>query len=462
MGGLGRDRSRRLVSGIATAALSRGTGVVVPLVLIPVTLSYLGADRYGLWMAVTALTGMAAFTDLGLGNGLMTKLAPCYSSGDAAKARGYVSSAYLVLTVISVGTCTLLWVLSGVIPWASLLNVSGTATPSDARAVTLVCLTAFVLNIPLSLVIRVQYAYQQVGRSNIWQAAGSLSSLPLTLGAVQASLPPVTVIAASVSGPVLVNLVNTGWTYVRQMPEIGPRIGAVDPRLARELLRLSGLFFVLTIVWSLGMNADSLVVAHALGLEAVTAYAVPARLFTLLGFLVILVNLPLWSANGDALAQGHLDWVRRITRWMTLISALTLLLPAAVLLIAGDRLLAAWLPVPLGGDRWLLGGLALWMVLLAATSPIAMVQNAAGVVRPQLLGVSLYLVLSVLAKWYGATRYGIAAVPYASAVSYVLTVLPFTWYGYRRVLTTHSPKASSADLDPERDSHSRVREGLPG
>lgn len=455
VGGGARDRSRRLVTGIATAALSRGTGAVVPLVLIPVTLSYLGADRYGLWMAVTALTAMAAFTDLGLGNGLMTKLAPCYASGDAARARGYISSAYVVLTAVSLATCCLLWLLSGVIDWSSIFNASGAATPSDARNIALVCLTAFVVNIPLSLVVRVQYAYQQVGRSNIWQSAGSLSALPLTLGAVHASLPPVAVIAATVLGPVLVNVVNTGWMYLRHMPEIGPRIDCVDPRIARELMRLGGLFFLLTIVWSLAVHADLLIVAHALGLESVTTYAVPLRLFNLLGFLVTLVNLPLWSANGDALAQGHLGWVRQTTRRMTLFSTLTALLPAIVLVLAGDRLLSTWFGVPPGADHWLLGGLAVWMVTLAATSPRAMVQNAAGVVRPQLLGVALYLVLSVVGKWYGAKWYGIAAVPYVSIVAYLLTVVPCTVYGYRQVLTLHGPGGSRSEPVPVRQPAGR-------
>ncbi|MBE1488711.1 oligosaccharide flippase family protein [Plantactinospora soyae] len=452
VGGVGRDRSRRLVTGIATAALSRGTGVVVPLVLIPVTLAYLGADRYGLWMAVTALTAMAAFTDLGLGNGLMTKLAPCYASGDTGRARGYISSAYVVLAAISLATCCLLWLLSGVIGWSSILNVSGTATPSDARNIALVCLTAFVLNIPLSLVVRVQYAYQQVGRSNIWQAVGSLSALPLTLGAVHAGLPPVAVIAATVLGPVLVNVVNTGWMYLRHMPEIGPRIASVDPRIARELMRLGGLFFLLTILWSAATQADVLIVAHALGLESVTTYAVPVRLFNLLGFLVTLVNLPLWSANGDALAQGHLGWVRQTTRRMTLFSTLTALLPAIVLVLVGDRLLGTWFGVPPGADHWLLVGLAVWGVTLAATSPRAMVQNAAGVVRPQLLGVGLYLVLSLVGKWYGAKWYGIAAVPYVSIVTYLLTVIPCTVYGYRQALAVSGPAGSRGEATPVRQT----------
>jgi O-antigen/teichoic acid export membrane protein len=165
--------------------------------------------------------------------------------------------------------------------------------------------------------------------------------------------------------------------------------------------------------------------------------------FNLLGLLVTLVNLPLWPANGDALARGDLGWVRRTTRRMTVVSVLAALVPGSVLALSGDRLLAAWLPLPPGTDRWLLVGLAAWMVTLAANSPRTMVQNAAGVVRPQLLGVSLYLVLSTVGKWYAARWYGIHAVPYVSVLGYALTVVPCAWYGYRRTLATHPPHRRS-------------------
>jgi hypothetical protein len=103
----------------------------------------------------------------------------------------------------------------------------------------------------------------------------------------------------------------------------------------------------------------------------------------------------------------------------------------------GDRFFATWLSVPLGANRWLLGGLALWWVMLATISPRFMVQNAAGVVRPQLVGYSLYLVLSVIAKWYGTKWFGMVVIPYIGLVSYLLTVVPAALFGYRRALAMH-------------------------
>jgi O-antigen/teichoic acid export membrane protein len=254
---------------------------------------------------------------------------------------------------------------------------------------------------------------------------------------VNANLSPVAVVTATVIGPVLANVANSMWMYGRHMPDIAPRLGCVDQAQARELLRLGGLFFVLTIVVTLGDSADNLIIVHTLGLQSVTAFAVPAKLFMQLGLLVGLVNMPLWPAHGEALARGDVTWVRRTARRMTVISMLAALLPCAVLVLFGDQLFSLWLPAPLGGNRWLVGGLALWWVMLATVSPLFMVQNGAGVVRPQLLGHSLYLVVSVVAKWYGTKWFGIAVIPYAGVVGYAFTVLPTALYGYRRTLAIH-------------------------
>ncbi|MER7333106.1 oligosaccharide flippase family protein [Micromonospora sp. NPDC000119] len=404
-------------------------------------LTELGPELYGLWAAIGALTAMAAFADLGLGNGLMTKLAPCYATGDVARARRYVSSAYVLLAGIAVLILLCLWSSSSLVPWAGLFGADGDPAGSEAEPFVLACLTAFVVNVPLSLVVRVQFAYQQVAQSNLWQALGGLCALPLVLLAVHLDLPPVGVVTASVAGPVLTNLLTSCWVYGRALPQLRPRLRAADRGEARELLALGGLFLLLTIVMSVASNADALVIAHVLRMRDVTDFAVSARLFAQLGILVSLVNVPLWAANGEALARGEIDWVRRTSRRMTILSSSMAVGLGGGLVLVGGPLIEAWAGVRLDEGGLLLAGLAGWWVLLAAMSPCFMVQNAAGVVRPQLLGWTLYLVVSIPLKWYAAGRYGVAAVPIAGTLVYLLTVVPGALYGYRAVFKTHAARA---------------------
>jgi O-antigen/teichoic acid export membrane protein len=370
---------------------------------------------------------------------LMTKLSPCIARGHTEQARRYISSAYLVVSATALAGCALLWAISHVIPWSTLFNVRGSVTAADARGVALACLTGFLVNMPLSRVGRVQYACQRVGMSNVWQALGSAVSLPLAIGAVQAKLSPVLVVTSVVAAPVLVNLVNTAWTYGRCLPQFAPRLGSVDKRSIRDLFRLSGMFFLVTIVMTLADNADFLIVAHALSLSALTSYAVPAKFFTQLGLLMMLVNQPLWPMHGEALARGEVSWVQRTVRRMTVVSALAVLVPAVILNLFGYQFFSGWLSVPVPvADRWLLAGLGLWWVLLATMSPRFMVQNAAGVLRPQVIGYSLYLVVSLLGKFLAVRSFGMAVVPWVGIASFLLTVVPAALYGYRRALSTNS------------------------
>lgn len=430
---LGRQRTRKLVSGILASFVSRGASAVAPILLIPITLPYLGAKLYGLWMAVAALASMALWADLGLGNGLLTKLAACYSSADWKLARKNVSTAYGVLFPVAGLLTALLWFTADLISWPDLFNVTDPEIKSVSRTVVLITLSAFLINVPLSLVQRVQYAYQRVAQSNIWQSSGSLLSLGLAWTAVASRLDPTVVVGAAVSGPLLSNIAQSIWVYTKWAYRLRPRLKAIDRTVVLSLCRLGGQFFVLSVITSIALNVDNLIIARSLGLAVVTEYAVPAKMFMTLGLIVTLVNLPLWPANGEALARGDYSWVRKMTVRMTVISGAAVVLPATVLLLVGDRILTSWLNANPGSASLFLG-FAFWWVLLATASPLFMVQNAAGFLRPQFVGWILYLALSVPAKFLAAEAYGLVGVVFTGVIGYGLLVWPAALVGYLKTV----------------------------
>ena len=426
--------STRLVFSILATLLSRVGSVLIPLLLVPVVLSYLGAAQFGLWMAITAMVGLAAFADLGLGNGLMTRLAPCNATNDVVSARRYIASAYAVLASTACVLCVVTWAASSTVPWAEVLHTRDDVDAGVARLMTLSCLTIFILNIPLSLVTRIQYAYQMVTQCNIWQLAGNVASLPLTLLAVHYSCPAPLVVASATGGPLLANLAASAWFYTRQRRDLVPKPRDVDLRTSRDLFALGGQFFALTVVMAVAVNADPLIVAHSSSLDSVTAYAIPARVFAQLGALITTINAPLWPAHGTALAHGDVRWVRRITNRMTIVSVTIVVVAAIILLSVGQLAIPIWIGSPFDLNVALFLGLALWWAILAAISPRFMAQNAAGVLRPQIIGWVLYMLASVPLKFYGATKLGIAAIPFVGVGVYLSTVIPSALVGYRKTI----------------------------
>jgi O-antigen/teichoic acid export membrane protein len=429
------------MGGVASSIASRGIAAISPLLLVPLTLGYLGAELYGLWVSILALTSMALWADLGLGNGLLTRLTPVLTTGDRPAAQRLVSTGYAGLFVVSSVAIVALALLSWSLPWQSILSIDSQAAASKAPAMALITIGGFLLNIPLSLIQRVQYSNQQVSQSNMWQAGGSLASVAAAWAAVQAGLGIYWVVGAVAAGPLLGNVVNSAWFY-RRNSDLLPRLRLADRHSARSMFGLGSQFFLMSVMSSIALNADNLVIAHTLGLKAVAAYSVPYRALTALGLLVTLINLPLWPANGEALAQGDTKWVRHITGRMTFLSAVAVLVPGAIIVIASDPIFRLWLgaehPPP---SHSLVALLTLWWVCTAAAAPRFMVQNATGLVRPQVRGWTVFFVVSLPLKFIGAQQFGLNGVVAAAIAAYLVTMWPAAIIGYRDAINSAGTKA---------------------
>lgn len=438
-------RTRTLRSGILTSVLSKGIGAVGPLLLLPITLNYIGKDAYGVWMTVMALTSMLLWADLGLGNGLMTRLSQCYADRNVVQARELVATSYALLVAGSTGTVVLLWSLSGLVPWTAL--VGGSSQGSDpVVGIALVCLTAFLINIPLSLVHRVQYSSQRVQASNLWQAAGSLLAVPLGWLAVHVDAGPVAVVAAVVCAPLLVNLLNSAYVYLGPGRDVAPSVHHIRLSAAAGLSRLGGQFFIISILTSISMNADNLIIAHTVGLSAVTEFAVPARVFLLLALGVTVINMPFWPAAGDALARGDHVWIRVTARRLTLLTGGVLLVGSVLLVVLARPFLAGWTGGTITAEPALLIALAAWWLLIGMSSPWFTVQNAAGYAKPQIVGWAVFLVGGLTAKWAAALFWGVPAMVAVGALAYLLILFPTAAVGYRSVMRTG---AGLAPLTPD-------------
>ncbi len=409
--------------------MAKGLSSVAPLILIPITLDYLGAETYGIWMAVTAVTSMFLWADLGLGNTLMTRLTPLVVAGRWGDARILISSAYRILGAVALAASPLLLAAYELVPWGRLLNAPDA---NNAARIASVCLFAFVLNIPLSLVHRVLFALQRVSASNWVQMLGSMFAVACGALAVVSRAEPLAVIVAVVFAPVVVNAVST--VLVLGRSELQPALGLRGP-VARGFL-MSGLRFVLIgVMTSVALNVDYLIVAHGAGVEQVARYSVVARLFTALGLLVTVMNMPLWPANAEALARGDRVWVRRTTTRMMLVSGGSVFLFGSVLAVAKDPvvgLLAGEQSRVSGQLVW--GFVALW-TLFALASPLFMVQNAVGRLGPQSVGWAIFLCASIPAKVLIVANKGVDAIPWTAFVLYGVTVLPSACVGYKIALS---------------------------
>ena len=98
-------RHHRLVSivqGVVTGLASRVAGIFISLLSVPLTIGYLGPERYGVWVLLTSLLAWVRLADLGIGSGLISAITGALGSERPDLGRAHVSTAIAFLTAISV------------------------------------------------------------------------------------------------------------------------------------------------------------------------------------------------------------------------------------------------------------------------------------------------------------------------------------------------------------------------
>jgi len=423
------ERTKRLARGVAMSALARGFSLVVPVVLIPLTYRSFGPAQYAAWATVLATTSMFLWADLGLGNGLMTKLPAALARDDLAAARHLISAAYSTLAVAAVAMIILLAVSTSFVSWGDVL---GLGEASDVNATVLVCFGLLFIQIPLALVQRIQFAVQEVDRSSAYQMIGSLSSLIGAGIAVATDSGYLATVAVIAIGP-LAGLLLASVSFYRRHPELVPTWAGPMSRLSRDLLVLGGLFLFVQACSSIAMNLDFLVAARVVSDGEMAEFSATLRIFLVLGAILNVALLPLWPANADALARGDSEWVTTTTRRMSLLG-FGLVIAAGVSLTLGHPLIESLLGAGYAADPVLMLGLTTMWAVVALTAPLLMVQNSVGMLTPQVIGWPILIVISAATKYLVARHVGLSAVPFVGAIAHAVLFLPFAIVGYRAAL----------------------------
>ncbi len=142
-------------------SLARGLGFVISIVSVPLTVGYLGAERYGAWVVIGTVMAFLTFTDFGLTNSLTNALGKAYGEDDRESARRHISTAFTVLSMIGL---LLIAIGTFFVPRAAdflFPRVHADLRHAEIAPALFIALCIFALNFPLLVTQRVLAAYQE-------------------------------------------------------------------------------------------------------------------------------------------------------------------------------------------------------------------------------------------------------------------------------------------------------------
>lgn len=423
------ERERRVVLSFVAALGTRVVTVVTNLVAVPLMLKHLGQERYGVWLTLSSFLNYLTFADLGLGNGLLNAVSDAHGRDDQAAARRSISSAFFMLLAIAAGVGLLGLILFPHVSWPALFATRTRQAAAEAAPAALVFFLLFIVQMPLSIIQRINLGYQEAYINSTFQALGSLLGLGAVYLAVAMGLGLPGIVLAFIGAPILALVANWRTTFSGKHREARPVLRDVHLDAVRRLLSLGGLFLVLQIAGAIAFASDAIVAAQVLGPEAVTQLGVPARLFILMSSVVSIALLPLWPAYSEAIARGDLAWVNRTLAHSIKISVVVLVPCALLGVFLGKPILRWWAGAEVQPSFLLLAGLAAWTVVSTVGTGLAMVLNAANVVRFQVISATCLAIFAILAKVGLARLYGIEGIIWGMVLVYIaVTLVPYAWY----------------------------------
>jgi len=431
-------RYARILQGLISALAGKGMSVVVGLISVPLTVGYLGAERYGIWMTISTLLAWLSLADIGLGNSLTNAVSEAYASDCRDLARIHIASVFWMLCLVSAGFAGLFAIFWRSIDWISLLNVKSAVARAEIGPAIAITLAIFLLSFPLSIIARVLCAYQESAVANFWAAGGSLASLAGIILATHLKLGLIPLIAAFSASSLVITAASGIWLFGFHKPWLRPAISAVRLESIKTLTTLGGMFFIVQIAALLIQQTDNLIIAHYLGVQAVTPYSVTWRLFSCSTLVQALLLQSLWPAYAEAFARNDGAWIRKTFRFSLLSGLFITVLMVIPIMIFGAVIIRRWVSPEAVPSQMLLILMGIWSIISGVVQSIMCMLNGLGELKVQMtfgvvtavanIGISIWLVhyLGIEGVILGTliSYFVFALLPVAMATRRTLSALP--------------------------------------
>lgn len=367
-----KQRSKLLKQNIVMALAVKAGSIACSLVLVPMTISFVNATQYGIWLTISSVVVWMQFFDVGFSNGLRNKLAEALAKGDTAQAQSYVSTTYVMLSVIFGIVMLVAMLAAWWLPVTGLLGLDDSYGP-DLRWALTILIGYFCISFVVRTLSYVLMAKQRTAWSSLIDLIGQLIVL-LTIwqlkGQVEGSL---TVLALALSlPPLLAWLGATVVIYAKPYHDICPRLSLAKRSDTRSLLTLGVKFFVIQIAFIIQFQTSNFLIARLFSMEEVTSYNIAYKYFNVLYMVFFLAIESFWSAVTDAWTRGDLDWIRRGVRKYLLL-ALGAVAGGTVMLMLSGWVYDIWINSKIDEPLVMPFELSMWMLIYNGTLMVAQV-----------------------------------------------------------------------------------------
>jgi O-antigen/teichoic acid export membrane protein len=335
-------RTKAVKLQIILSFVFRGLGIGLNFFVIPVTLSLLSTDKYGIWITLQSVFSWITLFDIGIGNGLRNKLAIALSQKDMLNAKKYISTGYFIIALIGFFLIIILLVGVNLVNWRVIFK-SDLLTNKEYQRLILISISSLILCFVLGLINQILSAFQKNSYTNLISIMSNSMFIALIFAFRQSFQSDLISVATCYFLCLIISYILITLGFFIYNRSVLPGIKYIELEKIADILKLGGSFFIVQIAVLLIFSIDNFLILQLLGPSAVAQYNIVYRVFSIftIGFGIIMG--PLWSAFTEANEKNDVVWIKNIIRKLHL-ALVPLVISLVIVSIFFNRLLILWLP----------------------------------------------------------------------------------------------------------------------
>lgn len=246
------------------------------MLLVPLTINYVNADRYGIWLTISSIVAWFSFFDIGLTQGLRNKFAEAKANGDDDSAQVFVSTAYAILTIVFLSVWGVFLLVNPFLDWSDMLNLSS-EYKAELSTLVLIVFTYFCFQFVFKIITTIITADQAPAKASLIDLISQILSLIIIgLLVMTTSGSLINLGLALCLSPLLTLFIANIYFFNTKYKPYTPTLSKVKFSHAKSLFNLGVVFFVIQIAAIIQFETANIIIARNFGPSQVTSFNIVA------------------------------------------------------------------------------------------------------------------------------------------------------------------------------------------
>lgn len=422
------NRTRSVIKNIFLSVLWKGISVLLSLLIVPLTVSYLSVVEYGVWITVFTVMNWVNLLDVGIGLGMRNKLAEAVSLNDSELIKKYISTGFISMCIIGLFLFLLFMTSIQFINFQDIFNTNSIVETVLFQAVMYTGIFV-IISFVLSIINNIFYAYQKASYTGLIQIIHNGLMLIIIWYLTQRGIRDFIFFIFAYGIALLTSRIVMIVYFLFKHRDCYPRTEYFDYTALKDITKMGVDFFIIQIACIVVFSSSSILITQYLGIDYVREYDIAFKVFSIVTMLHTLISTPLWNGYTDAYIRGDLTWIRNMIKKMILLM-IPVTLFVGLIYIFFDWIVFVWIRQDIKIDSLISLGMACFAIISCWNNIFAMFVNGIGKTKVQMYSSVLSILVLIPLAIIFMQKFGSAGMIFATVVVLLFNGIPIAIQSY--------------------------------